>query len=131
MVGSQAGKSGGSVLQQLLLVVSAGAISGPILPIMAVFYLAMVRGWVGSVKHLSARRRYTLNSPMHSQEEDGEDWPAAAGPGSAVVAAPPRPDEVAARLEAAELAARLRELQEQRRAGSGSGGGGGGGVAAS
>jgi len=130
VVGSQAGKSGGSMLQQLLLVASAGALSGPILPVMFAFFFAMLRGWKGAVTHLSQRRRYTLNSPMHSQEEDGgEDspWPQPSA-GSAVVAAPPRPAEVAARLEAAELAARLRELQQRQRpaAGSGSGGGGGG-----
>ena len=42
MVGSQAGKSGGSVLQQVLLLVSGGAIAG-ILPVMAICYFAMAQ----------------------------------------------------------------------------------------
>ncbi len=45
VVGSQAGKSGGSVLQQALLLASGGAIAG-ILPVMALCFFAMaqVRG---------------------------------------------------------------------------------------
>ncbi|GBF96975.1 hypothetical protein Rsub_09772 [Raphidocelis subcapitata] len=113
VVGSQTGKSGGSLLQQALLVVSAGAISGPILPILFVVYFGILRGWLDAVRDLSARRRYTLNSPMHSLEEE-DPWPQPGAAGAAVVAAPPRPEEVAARLEAAELAARLRELQRGR-----------------
>ena len=100
----QTGKSGGSILQQALLVVSAGAISGPILPLLFAFYLAMLRGWRGAVHELSSRRRYTLNSPVHTFEEDDEEgltWspppggaalaPSLAAGGAAVVAAPPRP----------------------------------------
>ncbi|KIZ05276.1 hypothetical protein MNEG_2681 [Monoraphidium neglectum] len=97
------------MLQQGLLLMSAGALTGPILPALFVCFFLMLRGWKGSVKELSSRRRYTLNSPVHSMEE--EDWPEASAGSVAVVAAPPRPDEVAARLEAAELAARLRELR--------------------
>jgi hypothetical protein len=108
-------------------VLSAGAISGPILPVLFTFYFFMLRGWTRAVRELSSRRRYTLNSPMHTVEEEDE-WPAAGAPGAVVVAAPPRPAEVAARLEAAELAARLRELQ--RRQAPGGGGDGDGGPAA-
>ncbi|KIZ04926.1 ADP,ATP carrier protein 1 [Monoraphidium neglectum] len=107
VVGSQTGKSGGSILQQGLLLMSAGALTGPILPVLFACFFLMLRGWRGAVSELSSRRRYTLNSPVHSMEE--EDWPEAST-GAAVVAAPPQPAEVAARLEAAELAAALREL---------------------
>jgi hypothetical protein len=86
---------------------SAGALTGPILPVLFACFFLMLRGWRGAVSELSSRRRYTLNSPVHSMEE--EDWPEAST-GAAVVAAPPQPAEVAARLEAAELAAALREL---------------------
>lgn len=99
------------MLQQALLLLSAGAITGPILPVLFGCFFLMLRGWRGAVRELSSRRRYTLNSPIHSFEEE-EMWPEAST-GNAVVAAPPRPSEVAARLEAAELAARLRELQQR------------------
>jgi hypothetical protein len=52
VVGSQAGKSGGSMLQQLLLVLHGGAISGS-LPIMFIVYLVMSGGWLRSVNQLS------------------------------------------------------------------------------
>ena len=93
---------------------SAGAMTGPILPVLVCFFYLMLRGWKSAVRELSSRRRYTLNSPVTSMEED--DWPPAdVSAGTTVVVAPPRPAEVKARLEAAELAMRLRELREQER----------------
>jgi hypothetical protein len=53
VVGSQAGKSAGSMLQQLLLLVSAGAITGS-LPIMFVVYGGMAVGWLRSVTQVGA-----------------------------------------------------------------------------
>ena len=52
-MGSQAGKSGGSLLQQLLLVISGGAIAGS-LPVMFIVYTLMAQGWLKSVTQLSA-----------------------------------------------------------------------------
>lgn len=52
VVGSQAGKSGGSIVQQALLLASGGAIVG-ILPIMFAVFFAMTRGWLRSVDVLS------------------------------------------------------------------------------
>lgn len=52
VVGSQAGKSGGSVLQQLLLLVSGGSLAGS-LPVMSGVYLLMANGWLRSVSRLS------------------------------------------------------------------------------
>lgn len=52
VVGSQAGKSGGSMLQQLLLLVSGGSLAGS-LPIMSGVYLLMANGWLRSVSRLS------------------------------------------------------------------------------
>ncbi|GBF96995.1 hypothetical protein Rsub_09792 [Raphidocelis subcapitata] len=94
VVGSQTGKSGGSILQQALLVISGGASLGPILPVLFGFYLLMLRGWRGAVHDLSSRRRYTLNSPLQTRDEEGEEGaglPPAPAPGNAVVIAPPRP----------------------------------------
>lgn len=89
--------------------------TGPILPILFGFFYLMLRGWKGAVRELSSRRRYTLNSPVTSMDED--DWPAGdAGGGTAVVRAPPRPAEVRAQLEAAELAVKLRDEAAARAA---------------
>jgi hypothetical protein len=129
VVGAQAGKSGGSVLQQALLLLSAGAI-GPTVPVLFLCYVLMLRGWNGSVAELSRRRRYTQHSPLHTVEEDG--WPEAAGADGAVVAAPPRPAGFGARapgpLDADALAARLRELADSRGPPGGAPGGASGGA---
>lgn len=103
----QTGKSGGSMLQQALLLLSAGAITGPILPTLFGCFFLMLRGWLGAVRELSSRRRYTLNSPMHTGEEE-EPWPQPSA-GSAVVVAPPQP------LQPAEVAARVRDLEREER----------------
>ncbi|KAI8467681.1 MAG: TLC ATP/ADP transporter-domain-containing protein [Monoraphidium minutum] len=147
VVGAQAGKSGGSVLQQAMLLLSAGALTGPILPVLFACFFLMARGWTGAVAELSSRRRYTLNSPIHTVDLDddsggggggggAEPWPQPSAGSVAVVAAPPRPlgmggaapgggvaaADAAAALDAAALAARLKELAERRRgAGAGAG----------
>ncbi|GAX76146.1 hypothetical protein CEUSTIGMA_g3590.t1 [Chlamydomonas eustigma] len=62
VVGSQAGKSGGSILQQLLLVLSSGAIGGS-LPIMFIVYSLMAQGWLKSVAKLS------MHNPMYGHSD--------------------------------------------------------------
>ncbi|PNW69913.1 hypothetical protein CHLRE_17g697950v5 [Chlamydomonas reinhardtii] len=64
VVGSQAGKSGGSVLQQVLLLLCGGAIAGQ-LPIMVAVYLAMSNGWLGAVGALSRVANYGHQSTVH------------------------------------------------------------------
>ncbi|KAG2483156.1 hypothetical protein HYH03_017948 [Edaphochlamys debaryana] len=71
VVGSQAGKSGGSVLQQALLLLCGGAIAGQ-LPIMVVCYLAMSRGWLKAVATLSKVNNYGHASSVHSSFSEGE-----------------------------------------------------------
>ncbi|MEW5316861.1 MAG: hypothetical protein WDW38_008205 [Sanguina aurantia] len=64
VVGAQAGKSAGSVLQQLLLVISGGAIAGS-LPIMAIVYIAMAKGWLRSVSLLALQNNYGHADSVH------------------------------------------------------------------
>jgi len=64
VVGTQAGKSGGSVLQQVLLLATGGAI-GSILPIMFGFYFTMANGWLKSVQVLSKFANYGHTSSVH------------------------------------------------------------------
>lgn len=52
VVGAQAGKAGGSVLQQGLLLMGGGALVGA-LPVMGVVFVAMTRGWLGAVDRLA------------------------------------------------------------------------------
>jgi AAA family ATP:ADP antiporter len=138
VVGSQAGKSGGSILQQALLLASAGALSGPTLPLMWSVYWAMLRAWNASVHELSSRRRYTITSPLatpltsldesdggssgnsSSRDDGGGDgsgtaWGASSANGKTIVAAPPRP---------AEIGSGLPPSAAERPPGGGDGGGG-------
>ncbi|GIL72365.1 hypothetical protein Vretimale_4143 [Volvox reticuliferus] len=64
VVGSQAGKSGGSVLQQVLLLLCGGAIAGQ-LPMMVAVYLAMSQSWLRSVSTLSRVNNYGHASSVH------------------------------------------------------------------
>ncbi|GLI68678.1 hypothetical protein VaNZ11_013164 [Volvox africanus] len=64
VVGSQAGKSGGSVLQQVLLLLCGGAIAGQ-LPMMVAVYLAMSQSWLRSVATLSRVNNYGHASSVH------------------------------------------------------------------
>jgi AAA family ATP:ADP antiporter len=59
VVGSQAGKSGGSLLQQALLLLSAGSLTG-IVPPMALIFLLMLNGWRGAVDRLAVAREAQL-----------------------------------------------------------------------
>lgn len=81
MVGAQSGKSASSLLQQSLLLASRGNLAGT-LPVMAAFFLAMLRRWLsavgvlaGHVRAAAAERSAGLASP-----EDGEEQPAGGGP---------------------------------------------------
>lgn len=53
VVGAQSGKSVGSVLQQALLILSGSSLGG-ILPVMALFYAAMLSRWTAAVDDLAA-----------------------------------------------------------------------------
>ena len=55
VVGAQSGKSIGSILQQALLIISGGTLSG-ILPLLAVFYALMLGQWNRSVADLAEVR---------------------------------------------------------------------------
>ncbi|WIA19646.1 hypothetical protein OEZ85_005580 [Tetradesmus obliquus] len=77
VVGSQTGKSGGSLLQQALLLASAGSITG-IMPVMFGVFFLMLRGWRSAVHELSQVRHYSYDSPSSSMEEEEEDAAAAA-----------------------------------------------------
>jgi len=74
VVGSQAGKSGGSLLQQALLLLSAGSLTG-IVPPMAVIFLLMLNGWRGAVDRLAVAREAQLAAVRHNLEltVDGDD----------------------------------------------------------
>jgi ATP:ADP antiporter, AAA family len=108
VVGSQAGKSGGSLLQQALLLVSAGSLTG-IVPPMAAIFLLMLHGWRGAVDRLAVAReaqlaavRHNLDLTVDDEEGGGEVTRAAeaaiaaaakaagGGPGGGLVGAPPR-----------------------------------------
>jgi hypothetical protein len=60
----------------------------------------MLRGWRGAVKTLAHHRKFTMNSPLATLDED--EWPAPNTAGNVVVVAPPMPAAVAARLQALE-----------------------------
>ncbi|WIA39917.1 hypothetical protein OEZ86_013359 [Tetradesmus obliquus] len=82
VVGSQTGKSGGSLLQQALLLASAGSITG-IMPVMFGVFFLMLRGWRSAVHELSQVRHYSYDSPSSSMEEEEEDAAAAAAAAAA------------------------------------------------
>jgi AAA family ATP:ADP antiporter len=63
VVGSQAGKSGGSILQQALLLLTGGVIAGS-LPVMFAVYIVMANGWLRSVARLSD------HNPRYGQTDD-------------------------------------------------------------
>ncbi|EFJ49850.1 hypothetical protein VOLCADRAFT_89266 [Volvox carteri f. nagariensis] len=69
VVGSQAGKSGGSVLQQVLLLLCGGAIAGQ-LPMMVAVYLAMSQSWLRAVATLSRVNNYGHASSVHASMQD-------------------------------------------------------------
>ena len=52
VVGAQSGKSIGSVLQQVMLIITGGSVSG-IIPILALFYALMLQQWKTSVSDLA------------------------------------------------------------------------------
>ena len=52
VVGAQSGKSIGSIVQQMMLIITGGSVSG-IIPILAIFYVAMLQQWKSSVTDLA------------------------------------------------------------------------------
>ncbi|BDA47960.1 ADP,ATP carrier protein 1 [Coccomyxa sp. Obi] len=77
VVGAQTGKSVGSVLQQVLLVVSSGSLVKS-LPVMAMAYFAILRSWSRSVHTLSTLHvcAFTTHSMSIDEESDDEGEPA-------------------------------------------------------
>lgn len=78
VVGAQSGKSAGSVLQQLLLIISGGTFGG-ILPVMALFYGCMLNTWTNAVDDLAehydpqhAHRASVLASLDEDEDEEGD-----------------------------------------------------------
>jgi AAA family ATP:ADP antiporter len=79
VVGAQSGKSAGSVLQQLLLIISGGTFGG-ILPVMALFYGCMLNTWTNAVDDLAehydpqhAHRASVLASLDEDEDEKGDE----------------------------------------------------------
>lgn len=56
VVGNQAGKSSGSLINQGLLLLCGGSLAG-VLPVMLVAFLVMVRRWISAVGQLSEIRK--------------------------------------------------------------------------
>ncbi len=74
VVGAQTGKSAGSVLQQALLILSAGSIHN-ILPVMAIMFFMMCRSWIKSVNTLADHHDFSRHfsvpgSASASYDED-------------------------------------------------------------
>ncbi len=89
-VGAQTGKSAGSVLQQALLIFSAGSIHN-ILPVMCVVFLAMCNGWLRSVDTLADHHDFSKHFSMPATVTSSLDEEAggeAGGPGGAQQAVP-------------------------------------------
>ena len=63
VVGAQSGKSVGSVLQQMMLIVTGGSVAG-IIPVLAIFYVTMLQQWKSSVKDLAEH-----GDPSHIHRE--------------------------------------------------------------
>lgn len=63
VVGAQSGKSIGSVLQQMMLIVTGGSVSG-IIPVLAIFYVTMLHQWKSSVEDLAEH-----GDPSHMHRE--------------------------------------------------------------
>jgi ATP:ADP antiporter, AAA family len=74
VVGSQSGKSVGSVLQQALLILTGGTVGG-IVPLLAVFYAVMLHRWTDAVSDLAEHydpAHVHRMSVMASIDEDDE-----------------------------------------------------------
>lgn len=75
VVGAQSGKSIGSVLQQMMLIVTGGSVAG-IIPVLAIFYVTMLHQWKLSVDDLAEH-----GDPSHVHREsvmasiDSDDLP--------------------------------------------------------
>jgi AAA family ATP:ADP antiporter len=80
-VGAQTGKSAGSVLQQALLIMSAGSIHN-ILPVMCVVFLAMCNGWIKSVDTLADHHDFSKHFSMPATVTSSLDEEAATGEAS-------------------------------------------------
>lgn len=102
----QTGKSMGSVLQQVLLLLSAGAVHN-ILPIMLVVLLCILRSWHGAVNTLADSKEFYLPHVAEPQphahgEHAGEGQPGQQQPGQQQPAAASEPAALAAERRAAE-----------------------------
>ncbi|EIE27375.1 plastidic ADP/ATP translocase, partial [Coccomyxa subellipsoidea C-169] len=72
VVGAQTGKSVGSVLQQVLLVVSSGSLVKS-LPVMAMAYYGILRSWSRSVNTLSTLHVCAFTTQSTSSDTDDDD----------------------------------------------------------
>eukprot|EP00210_Caulerpa_lentillifera_P004622 g4408.t1 len=72
VVGANMGKSGGSILQQALLLASGGHLLF-ITPIMFGVYMFMMRGWNNAVTKLSSFQENEVNEKKDEQEEEEEE----------------------------------------------------------
>lgn len=70
VVGAQAGKSGGSVLQQALLILSAGAIHG-IMPVLFLVFFVFLHSWMNAVHNLAAVHTFEGHEGKGTRELGG------------------------------------------------------------
>jgi hypothetical protein len=77
VVGAQSGKSVSSVMQQALLILSAGGGVAGMLPVMAVAYATMLRSWVGAVddlaEHHDPAHTHRLSVLASIDEDNGDE----------------------------------------------------------
>lgn len=78
VVGAQSGKSVGSILQQALLIMTGGSLGG-ILPVLAIFYVAMLHQWNGAVTDLAEHydpghvHRLSVMGSLDEEEDSKEE----------------------------------------------------------
>ncbi|KAK9850803.1 hypothetical protein WJX84_006975, partial [Apatococcus fuscideae] len=81
VVGAQTGKSAGSALQQILLLISGGSMAGS-LPIIALAYFLILQSWTGSVDKLATL--HNVHTSHQSVDETFETFEEEEGPGQAL-----------------------------------------------
>lgn len=78
VVGAQSGKSIGSVLQQMMLIVTGGSVAG-IIPVLAIFYVSMLHQWKRSVNDLAEHsdpshvHRESVMASIDSENDETDD----------------------------------------------------------
>ena len=80
VVGAQSGKSVGSVLQQMMLIITGGSVSG-IIPVLAIFYVTMLYQWKASVNDLAEHadpshvHRASVMASLDDEDDDSSSSP--------------------------------------------------------